>query len=144
MRILVYELNPQEALSEGLLRALERRLDAVERRAGIEASIESSGIIDLDEGTELNLYRLIQEALNNTLKHSGASSVRIMLRQDKKKLIVEILDNGCGFNFHEQALSGGMGLASMEARADEIGADLLVKSQPGQGTLISVTIKEFP
>jgi signal transduction histidine kinase len=144
MRILVYELNPQQALSEGLVKALEQRLDAVERRAGIEASIEVTGNIDLDEKNQLNLYRLIQEALNNTLKHSGASSVRINLRQELESLRVKIEDNGSGFNLQEQTLSGGMGLTNMQDRAADLGADLLINSEPGQGTRITLMMKDSP
>jgi signal transduction histidine kinase len=144
MRILVYELTPQETLSGGLLKALDRRLDAVERRAGMDASVELLGTLTLSDASQLNLFRLIQEALNNTLKHSRATSVRIKLHQQMNMLGVEIQDNGIGFNLEEQSRSGGMGLANIQERADELGAELLIKTKPGQGTCIIVTLKEIP
>lgn len=57
---------------------------------------------------------------------------------------VEIQDNGIGFNLEEQSQSGGMGLANIQERADELGAELLIKTEPGQGTDIIVTLKEIP
>ena len=144
MRILVYELTPQETLSGGLLKALDRRLDAVEKRAGMDARVDLLGTLNLSDASQLNLFRLIQEALNNTLKHSRATSVRINLHQQMNMLRVEIQDNGSGFNLEEKTQSGGMGLANIQERADELGAELLIKTKPGQGTCIIVTLKEIP
>ena len=143
MRILVYELAPSEALKEGLLAALEHRLDAVERRAGMIATIESDGKINLDEQSELTLYRLIQEALNNTLKHSAASSVRINFYHHLDTLRVEIEDDGCGFDLHEKTQSGGMGISTMQERAAELGGELLIHTASQQGTCIKISIKDL-
>ncbi len=143
MRILVYELAPSEALKEGLLAALEHRLEAVERRAGMIATIESDGKINLDENSELTLYRLIQEALNNTLKHSAASSVSINFHRHLDTLRVEIEDDGCGFDLHEKTQSGGMGISTMQERAAELGGELLIHTAPQQGTCIKISIKDL-
>jgi signal transduction histidine kinase len=143
MRILVYELAPSEALKEGLLAALEHRLEAVEWRAGMIATIESDGKINLDENSELTLYRLIQEALNNTLKHSAASSVSINFHRHLDTLRVEIEDDGCGFDLHEKTRSGGMGISTMQERAGELGGELLIHTAPQQGTCIKISIKDL-
>lgn len=142
MRLLVYELRPSDFLEVGLANALQSRLDAVEKRTGMNASLAIEGELNLDESSEMALYRIAQEALNNTLKHAGASSVSIRLQSRPDWLCMEITDNGCGFDLDQGFQAGGLGLTSMLERAAEIGANLKVHSAPGRGTNITVTIQE--
>ncbi|NIR15549.1 MAG: histidine kinase, partial [Desulfobacterales bacterium] len=74
MRLLVYELRPLALRNEGLIGALQQRLDAVERRAGIDARLIVDGEVILPSPVEENLFRIAQEALNNALKHAHSSS----------------------------------------------------------------------
>lgn len=115
VRLLIYELRPTELEEEGLLGALYRRLETVERRAGVRTNLfitDEAGqpldpAMDGREATiefyrlppviELGLYRIAQEALNNALKHSGATEVTIRLRLGQETLSMEIEDNGRGF-----------------------------------------------
>jgi signal transduction histidine kinase/putative methionine-R-sulfoxide reductase with GAF domain len=136
MRLLVYELSPQETLNQGLIGALHHRLDAVEKRAGMDAELILEGDFNLDQVTEFALYRLVLEALNNILKHSGAEKVKIYLNSQPDRLILEIIDDGCGFELEEKWTSGGMGLATMQERAAALGGELIIESQPGHGTRI--------
>ena len=112
MRLLVYELRPSVLESEGLIVAMQQRLDAVEGRAGIEARLLVGGDIDLPGSVEVALYRIAQEALNNALKHSDASMVTIRIRANVGGLELEISDDGCGFE-PSSAAAGGMGLTTM-------------------------------
>jgi signal transduction histidine kinase len=136
MRLLVYQLRPSDTLDEGLVSALERRLEAVERRTGIDARLVLEGVLDLDEGAEIALYRIAEEALNNTLKHAGARRVQITIRSEDGRLRLEITDDGCGFDWDEKIGSGGMGLSNMRERTAALGGELQVLSQPGQGTRV--------
>lgn len=79
MRLLIYELRPPDLEKEGLLGALHQRLEAVERRAGINARLLTQDLMDLPLPLEDCLYRIAQEALTNTLKHANASEVRVRL-----------------------------------------------------------------
>jgi len=114
----------------------------VEKRTGMNAHLIVSGSINLDAPTELALYRIAQEALNNTLKHAGATDVRIHLQKVQDIVTLAFHDNGCGFDLAEKSRGGGMGLANMQDRAAAMGGKLEIVTQPGAGTSIIATIKE--
>lgn len=141
MRLLVYELRPETLEEEGLVGALQHRLDAVEGRANVNANLYVEGDIEtLPDEVEDHLYRIAQEALNNALKHASASllTVRIHAEADQVELIIE--DDGKGFDVDEAEQSGGIGLESMEERAEEIEGELFVESAENQGTTIRVVV----
>ncbi len=139
MRLLVYELRPSNDLDEGLDRALQRRLEAVEKRSGIEARLVVQGEVHLDPPTVAALYRIAEEALNNTLKHAHASAVQVTLRAKDDQFTLEIVDNGRGFDLSEPQ-KGGMGLVNMRERAAALGGQLELSSAFGQGTRVAVRI----
>ncbi|MCU0432083.1 MAG: ATP-binding protein [Bacteroidia bacterium] len=87
----------------------------------------------------LHLYRIIQEAVNNAIKHANATQLDITLLAEAGKLVITISDNGCGFD-PGQNRDGHYGLANMRTRAAEIGAGITLSSQPGSGTEIRITL----
>jgi signal transduction histidine kinase len=140
MRLLIYELRPPVLAQEGLISALQQRLDAVEGRAGIETRLIVEGDAQVPRLCEEAFYRIAMEALNNALKHAEATAVTIELDLENGIAQLQITDNGRGFGPEAATNSGGMGLAVMQERADEISADLQVISEPGQGTQIRVSV----
>ncbi len=148
MRLLVYELRPLALESEGLIGALEQRLETVERRAGIQARVLVEGDVELAPDLEEELYRIAQEALNNELKHAGASQVVLSVRVAEGSVGLEVADDGHGFDLAEVQDKGGLGLISMQERADKIGGQLTIHSAPGEGTRVMVTVpltgREYP
>jgi signal transduction histidine kinase len=141
MRLLVYQLRPSDYLDEGLVGALERRLQAVENRTSLNARLIIEGKLNLDEAEEVALYRIAEEALNNTLKHAQAHSVSITLHGLDSRVILEIVDDGIGFDPRKAASSGGVGLSSMRERTSALGGQIEIHSQPGKGTHILVKIE---
>jgi signal transduction histidine kinase len=141
MRLLVYQLRPSDYLEEGLVGALTRRLDSVEKRTGINARLVVEGDLSLDEAVEVGLYRIAEEALNNTLKHSQASAVTITLRAIDGRVILEVADNGTGFDPESAFGRGGMGLENMRERAAALGGAIEFHSQSGGGSRICVEIE---
>jgi signal transduction histidine kinase len=141
MRLLVYELRPLALESEGLLGALEHRLETVERRAGIQARAVVEGEIELAPDLEEELYGIAQEALNNALKHAKASQVVLSLRVADASVALEVADDGQGFDPAGIQDTGGLGLISMQERADKIGGQLSVDSAPGEGTRVKVSVQ---
>ncbi|NLG96614.1 MAG: GAF domain-containing protein [Chloroflexi bacterium] len=157
MRLLIYELRPQVLQSEGLAGALRRRVEAVEKRAGLTVNLEMNQQIPLPEYVETGLYGIAQEALNNIIKHACARNVNIRLTaepcleaqavgpslsQPEKSLVeLEISDDGQGFNIEEIADGGGFGLSSMRERAKAMGGDLIIRSQPGRGTSVTCVLQ---
>ncbi len=140
MRLLIYELHPPTLKEDGLVNALQQRLDAVERRASVKTRLLISGEIELPPAIAAELNRISQEALNNILKHAGASAVTIHIRATDHEIELEISDNGIGFIPSEAFDQGGLGLRSLSERAEKINGSLSIQSAPGEGTKISVRI----
>ena len=140
MRLLVYELRPLELETEGLVGAVRRRLDAVERRSGIEARLLVSGELDLPAATEAELYRIVQEVLNNTLKHARASQVTVRLAVGPAVVTMVVADNGEGFDVEAASSQGGLGLASIRERAARLGAGLEITSARDQGVRVRLDV----
>jgi len=138
MRLLIYELRPSVFAEDGLVAAIQARLDAVEGRVGLKTCFNVEGNISLESRIEEVLYRITQEALNNILKHARASEANVHLIQDEKWITLEVTDDGIGFDPDQPTDSGCVGLSSMRERAQEIGADLEIYSQEGLGTRIMV------
>ncbi len=143
MRLLVYEMRPSVLEKEGLAGALQARLDAVERHSGIRARL----MVELDEeltpATQLQYYRVAVEALNNALKHSGATAVRVLIRSTGDAVLLEVSDNGRGFEPGRAAASGGLGLVSMRERLEKLGGEFELETAPGKGTTVRVTLKHM-
>jgi signal transduction histidine kinase len=141
MRLLVYELRPPLLEEEGLLGALHQRLAAVEKRAGVEGRLLTEDLVDLPAPIEEGLFRIAQEALNNSLKHAAATSVTVRLGTDGQGLVLEVADNGRGFDMKAETFhQGGIGLTTMRERAERLGGSLEVRSVPGQGTTVLVRL----
>jgi signal transduction histidine kinase len=155
MRLLVYELRPLALESEGLMGALEQRLETVERRAGIQARMlvdvdthQGQGQVELAPDLEEELYGIAQEALNNALKHARASRVVLSVGVTDEFVTLEIADDGQGFDPADVRDTGGLGLVSMRERAEKIGGQLTIRSVPGEGASVTVTAplsgREYP
>lgn len=140
MRLMVYEMRPLSLQGAGLIGALQHRLDAVEKRAGIHAELRLKGQLALPSSLEEALYRIAQEALNNSLKHAGASEAIVTVQAGETGIELEVRDDGRGFDLPPNGDRGGMGLATMRERAARLGAELIIDSTLGQGTCVRIKI----
>ncbi|HEY9640739.1 MAG TPA: ATP-binding protein, partial [Coleofasciculaceae cyanobacterium] len=89
---------------------------------------------------ESNLLRIGQEALTNAIRHAHADEIRVELAYDRDQFCLRVKDNGQGFGVGSIPCSEGFGLLGMSERAERIGAQLTIRSQPGQGTEMIVTV----
>jgi signal transduction histidine kinase len=144
MRLMVHELRPPTLEREGLVGALRQRLETVEGRAGVKARLLAEELVELPAPTEEELYRVAQEALNNALKHAAATSVVVRVRERNGRVELEVADNGAGFDPTGVRDRGGMGLISMRERAERLGGALTVRSIPGKGTTVKVSVAIQP
>lgn len=140
MRLLIHELRPLILEKEGLIGALQQRLDAVEGRAGMETRLRVEGTPELPTSVEEGLYRIAQEALNNALKHAAATLVTVWIRANGGQVDLEVADNGVGFDPNAVSDRGGMGLVSMRERAERLGGSLTILSAPGEGTQVKISV----
>ncbi len=141
MRLLIYQLRLPVLEQEGLVGAIQRRLEAVERRSGINGRILVEGTLDLPITVEEHLYRIIQEALNNALKHAQAGNVTVTIQAVGVPLTVEIADDGQGFVPDDSM--PGVGMHSMRERVEQLGGTLEICSTPGNGTRVRVTLHQI-
>lgn len=138
MRALLAELRPTtltDAEFGDLLRLLG---NAFTGRTNIPVVATVSGEGNLPAETQVAIYRICQEALNNIAKHAKASQVEIDVHLKPDELVLSILDDGCGFDPSTPPPSGHYGLGMMHERAEAVGAVLMVTSQPGQGTEVTI------
>ena len=142
MRLLIYELRPPILEREGLVAALQNRLYSVESRAGLKFNIKSNLEGRQPAGVEEGLYRIAHEALNNTLKHAHAKNVQISILQDQKTVIMEISDDGIGFEPETACREGCLGMISMQERAQLHGWQFKIDSGSGKGTRIHVEVEQ--
>jgi signal transduction histidine kinase len=143
MRLFLHQLRPPVLEQEGLVNALELRLAAVEGRSDVRATLDADESIHLGIETETAFYQIAQEALNNALKHAAASTVTVHLYRTGERVVLEIADDGHGFD-PKQIGNGGMGLGSMHARAEALGAMVEINSHPEKGTRVTVFMEEQP
>ena len=139
MRLFLFQMKPVDLEHAGLVAALHERLAAVEGRADVKARLLADDDIDLSLEKETMLYYIAQEALNNIIKHADARSVTIFLKKRKTSVSLEVVDDGRGFD-PKTIGKGGMGLRIMQERVAKADGKLAIKSAPGKGTKVIVTI----
>lgn len=133
-------MSSEQILNNGLIAALEEEV-AYLRQTGkyvIELNV-SGNFFGTDKSAELVLLRIVQEALNNVIKHSNASRITIEFAYDNAGAELTITDNGCGFLITKKNESG-IGLANMKKRAMIIGGNCTITSKPGEGTSLMIKI----
>jgi len=114
-------------------------LPTVERQAGIRISYEKSGMpIAVDGSAAVHVYRVVQEALNNMTRHSGAKQAWVRLRSQLETLELEIEDHGKGFSLGENRQ--GIGLVAMRERAEILGGTITFTRPTEGGTLIRLIV----
>ena len=141
MRLLIFELRPPILEQEGLVAALQVRLDAVEARAGLQTELRVVGEEQLPYAVAEALYRIAQEALNNVLKHAYAHRVTVHLHCTDPLCWLEVCDDGKGFDLTTVLEHDGWGLRGMQERAQRMNGELTIESVPDQGTTIRATVE---
>jgi signal transduction histidine kinase len=139
MRALIFELRPDSLEREGLVAALSRQVVALHARHKLEVHTKLCEEPVLPFEAKEALYRISQEALNNTVKHAQAQRVDIRLDIMQGEIILELTDDGVGFD-PQAKYSGHLGLNSMHERARQMGGTLEIVSEAGQGALVRVRV----
>jgi signal transduction histidine kinase len=138
MKSLIFELRPESLEREGLIVALRKHLRALELRHRFKLSLTLGAEPSVALGIKEMLYRVVQEAMNNIVKHAQATQVWISLMESNGGLELEVRDNGIGFDPQEE-FPGHLGLHSMAERVKAVGGIFTLKSS-SQGTQVHVRI----
>jgi signal transduction histidine kinase len=139
MRALIFELRPESLQSEGLVAALRKQTAALGARHQIPVTTEFGPEPELSLTQKEMLYRVAQEAMHNIVKHARATSAEVRLVGDNGRVVLEVCDNGQGFDM-AQEFPGHLGLKSMRERVERGGGLLTIASAPAGGTRIVVKL----
>lgn len=137
-----HELRPTILDDLGWIPAIRFLAEGVSKRCGLKIHVESSISARPPSGVETALYRVVQEALNNAVKHAKAKNVWIRASQKKRVLYCSVHDDGAGFDLQQPKAAGrkGLGLVAMQERVSAIGGTLRIESSPGRGTEVSLQL----
>ncbi len=140
-RDLSHELSPLGLKHISLVGSMKELIESMNDGKNTTVRFTHRNLIDVDLGEKkIMIYRIVQGALMNVMKHSKAKNVDVTMRRQKNKVHLTVKDDGKGFNMHEKIKGGGLGLAIMRERATLIKAKLMIKSAVGAGTQISLVV----
>jgi signal transduction histidine kinase len=143
LRRVIYDLRPVTLDTAGLVPAIENLREDLERITGVTIHLSVIGSpCRFDPDTEIGVYRIVQEAVNNAIKHAQADAVQVAVRFGDGELTVRVIDDGRGFSLREAASLYGdhAGLIGMQERARSLGGKVTVSSQVGAGTTVEAVI----
>jgi len=142
---LAMALIPASLDQLGLVPAIRQHLSTISDKHGLMAQFENSGIEGrLPVEIETAIFRIVQEATTNVVRHSQATRVDVLLKQRGEQLILIVEDNGNGFDPLQTIQSDKMGIAGIRERAEMLGGELNVESTAGYGTIIFVEVPYEP
>jgi signal transduction histidine kinase len=141
LRYLILELRPPNLERDGLAGTLRKHVEVLHRVQGgvpeLELELDLDGEPPADGGRDRELLRIAQEALQNAIRHSGATRIVLRLETVDGNVVLEVRDDGTGFDPHATGLRARrLGLSSMEERASRLGGELVITSAAGAGTTV--------
>ncbi|MGP4022857.1 GAF domain-containing sensor histidine kinase [Actinomadura sp. 3N407] len=140
LRAVIFELRPAD-LADGLVSSLRKHVEVLDRAHETTVRIAADETVVLPEEHEAVAFRITQEALYNALRHAGARTVEVRLATEDGRAVLEVADDGSGFDASDSAEpQGGLGLESMRDRAYSIGGGLTIDAAPGRGTTVRLEV----
>jgi signal transduction histidine kinase len=142
IRSYILDLRPRQLGSEGLLSGVKRLITEYRANTFSEVSLNvpESDLKDLPQTQSMALFHICQEALANAAKHAKAKTVQIAFWTTDERVLMEIRDDGKGFDMDQMQISIGHGLANMQTRAHAVGGEIDISSSNGDGTTIFVWV----
>lgn len=143
MKGIAYDLRPYQLDKIGVSRTIEGMLRRTSTAAGIDVETEIEDIDALvPADAAIHVFRIVQEGVSNVVRHAAATRARVKVWRDEVRIHIEITDNGCGLNgvAHDNAVPG-FGLMGIEERARALNGEVTMRSSPGDGTTMSVTLR---
>jgi signal transduction histidine kinase len=141
MRSLVFELRPTAVTEQGLIPALRHHIVTLERQHGLVVALQVGGEPQLTDLEAQRLFRVIQEALYNVVKHARTDRASLILEFEAGRVLARIEDEGQGFTPEAVEAEGqGIGLSTMRERVEMLGGTLTIDSSPEAGTRVTVEL----
>lgn len=134
MREISFDLMPTSLTRKGLPAALNEFIEYCSKSSQLKINFQFTDL-ELTQTQAINLYRIVQEIIHNTIKHAGASELLIELRRESDKIILATRDDGKGFNYEDKSKEAkGLGLQNLLRRTEIIGGKMFFESKKGKGT----------
>ncbi len=142
VRKIIFDLRPMALDDLGLTAALRAYINGLQEKTGLQVELVVLGPeVPLDSALEVNAFRLVQEALSNVVKHAGVDRAWVRVETTRSQLNLVVEDEGVGFNVKEVMSSpNGFGLMGMRERVEMFGGKFHVRSAPGQGTRVQISL----
>lgn len=140
VRQVSHNMMPNALLMKGLINAVREFIGQIDQRS-IQINLQTDGLnIAIPSHIESVLYRVIQESVNNVIKHAQASELDISIHQEEDAIDVMIEDNGRGFDKNKRAADAGIGLQNIQSRIDYLRGTVEWNTAPGKGTVVAIYI----
>ena len=142
LRNLSLGYHADQLISKGLIYAIAHQIEQLKQTGLFKVSYNTEvETIQINKNRKIFLYRIIQELINNIIRHSGATEVSCKISFKANQFLIVMADNGKGFDEYSKDFQPGLGLHSIHQRAAMIGASVILKSNPGRGTTCSIQFK---
>lgn len=140
-REISYDLLPNTLVRKGLVKATEEFISKMSASNKLNIQFSCSSSFAFSKEKEINIYRIIQEIMHNTIKHANASSLKLSFAEEKEYLVIKTSDDGTGFiNNQKNKETAGLGLMNIESRVSILNGTMLLQSDPGKGTSFLIRI----
>ena len=146
IRAYILDLRPRQFNGADLKQGLQRLVDEFQANSGTKAILiaPEDGLVDFPAENATALFHICQEALANVAKHARAKKVEIHLWNTRDRVLLEITDNGQGFDISKMSVTLGHGLSNIHVRARKVGGDVEITSMPLEGTTILAWVPRIP
>ena len=139
LRRVAHNMMPEMLTKFGLNEAVKEYCNSINATKLLVVKYQSLGLDErLDKSVEIIIYRIVQELLNNTMKHAAATEVFVQLIKEGSRLNVVVEDNGKGFDTSQVENDKGAGLLNIRSRVDYLKGRLDIHAEPGKGTLVNI------
>lgn len=142
MRRVAHSMMPEALVKFGLPEALNDFCDGINESGKLHVRVQTFGLEPrLESSTEVVLYRIVQELLNNSIKHAQASEAYVQVTRDGNHLSLTVEDNGKGFDLNQLNQKKGAGMSNIETRVAYLNGKMDIQTQPGDGTSIHIEVE---
>jgi signal transduction histidine kinase len=138
IRSYILDLRPRQFRGEDLMSGLQQLIEEFGNNSRVSAGLvgPKNGLVELPTAHATALFHICQEALANAAKHAQASQVNVQLWTTSERVLMEVVDDGKGFDLRKMSVTLGHGLSNMHLRARKVGGDVEISSDPGEGTTV--------
>ncbi|MDF1520399.1 MAG: GAF domain-containing sensor histidine kinase [Brevefilum sp.] len=138
LRAFIMDMRPRQLYEENLMEGLQRLVNEFQANSLVETTLNgpSDGLENLPDAHAIALFHICQEALANIAKHAQASKVEVLVWTTTDRVLMEVHDDGRGFDPGQVRVTLGHGISNMQTRARNVGGDLEITTEPGEGTTI--------